>query len=335
MVVQKLLHGRKITAVLIVIQFVILVLGIVFGIVGRMIHNDLMSHSMEVFSLIVSGIAAAVLFLERKNIKPRKNAILKNKKVFWFFYVLLIILFLLVSVLTALFIWEDNKEVVTPPTRTIEVDSNNISVSFNMPHDNSEYDVLNGDGIQYGKYDEYTDSEGNMYLYLHGTDVYCGFNNFVGGQSEGTMEENAAKEKATAYLKKIIEDISVYKLEKATLRDWDSSYDVSFRRYIEEFPTEEVVRISINGDGKVDSYSDFLAGCFDQTSVDSSKVRQAIADVKKTLDSKYSGTTYEVDKQCITYKDGDLFLKTECFYLKGKKGGTGIMMEDTIMTSLN
>ncbi len=96
----KLLHCRKITAILLVIQISVLVLGIAFGAIGRSIHNDLMTESTKIMPFITSALAAEVVFLERKSIKPRNNTILTNKKMF----ILCIVLSIILSIILALLV---------------------------------------------------------------------------------------------------------------------------------------------------------------------------------------------------------------------------------------
>ena len=70
---SKLLHSSKRTIVLLIIQFLILIAGITLGIIGRIIHNDLMKESMNIMPILVYLIMIGVLLSEKDNIKFRKN----------------------------------------------------------------------------------------------------------------------------------------------------------------------------------------------------------------------------------------------------------------------
>ena len=239
-----------------------------------------------------------------------------------------VIVILLLTFLDGIQISEGNK------TNKSAASREDSSLTFYETTELSEPGLTNNEGIQYGKYDIFKDGKGKEYYFLHEEDIYCGFLTVNEEYSEGTIEENSAEEIAAEYLKKEVSDSSAYKLEDTMYEDWHYSYLVKFRYYIEEIPTEEVVRISVGGDGKVNSYSNFLVGCFDQTIVDTNTVQEAIETIEEQLENKYATGNYEIDEQCVTYKDGKLVLKTAYHYGKEQENGTSVMMYDTIYTSL-
>ncbi len=209
------------------------------------------------------------------------------------------------------------------------------SLSFYDTIELPETNIINEVGVKYGKYDIFKDDKEKEYVFVHEEDIYCGFRTLNTDSSEATIEEDGAKEIATEYLKKEVSNSSVYQLEDTVYQEWNYSYLVRFRHYIEEIPTEEVVEISVGGNGIVNSYSNFMAGCFDQTSVDAGVVKEAMETIKGQLEKEYTSKNYKINEQGITYQDGKLVLKTAYFYKKEQGDGASIMMDNLIYTPLS
>lgn len=200
--------------------------------------------------------------------------------------------------------------------RNIRHKSKKISVKYNRTEVMPEKEIENQDEIEFGKYDIYKDNNNAEYIYLSDTDTYCGFREDGIGTNEyeRTIDENRAKEIAKQYLKSIVETSEDYQLGEVLYQDWGYYYSITFIRCVDGIKTDEEIRIWVNTEGTVISYSNFMNGCYDGIKLNKEELKQAKLDTKDNIEDELGNTDYDIENQYITFKDGKLVVETEVTY---------------------
>lgn len=144
-----------------------------------------------------------------------------------------------------------------PNERVLTIDGNKILLKYDstintadkMPEDRED---------KYGTYDEYVDDEGNIYSFLHNTNLLCGILNLgINKQYADSISEDTARNIAELYLNEVL---GVDAFKKYT---YDSIiYDEGFERYILKYyyplgnmKTDDEIYITIDNFGNIISLS--------------------------------------------------------------------------------
>ena len=99
--------------------------------------------------------------------------------------------------------------------------------------------------------------------------------------------------------------------------------------YGNEEKTNEVVRVWVNTEGRVISYSDLLIDCFDNISTDCIDVEEVKDESEDKIEDKLEGSEFNIDDQYIKYEDGNLVLETK-YSTFLTNGLSQVKYEDTI-----
>lgn len=219
--------------------------------------------------------------------------------------------------------------------RILVIDKEEIPMSYEETQIVSDKEVVNEKDIHYGKYDIYSDEDDNQYVYLSGTDKYCGFrqSNIGTIELEVNINEEQAKKIAMKYLKSLENNYYEYQLEQVIFQAWGYYYDVYFNLYVDDIKTNEEVRIWVNTVGDVVSYSDLMTKCYDDVSVDSIKFEDIKDDVEDIINEKLEGNEFEIKEHCLTYDGDKLAIQTTYSYFI-TDGVNYIKYEDIVMTPI-
>ncbi|MDO5292232.1 MAG: hypothetical protein Q4F05_05720 [bacterium] len=218
--------------------------------------------------------------------------------------------------------------------RKITTNKKNIEVSYEETQVVDKNLITNEDNKQYGEYDIYHDTDNNEYIYLSGTDEYCGFRKSNIGSSELKIKinESKAKDIAKKYLSTIVTNDKGYQLSQVVYQEWGYYYDITFNLYTNGIKTDEEIHIWVNTEGDVISYSNLMNGCYTDVSVDRSKVTKMVNDTENKIKKELVGNEYSIDNQCLTYtEDGTLALETTYSYFI-TDGVNKMSYEDAIVT---
>lgn len=180
-------------------------------------------------------------------------------------------------------------------------------ISYNRTQKVEQNIMINKEGVEYGLYDIYTDDNNTEHIYLAGTDEYCGYRLDGIGLSDVniTIDENKAKEIAGQYLKTIVNNSEDYKLEETIYQEWGYYYDIGFNFYLGEIKTDQMIRLWVNTEGKIISYSNFQNKCYDGIALDSEEWKRALINANKVVKEEMNNEEYEfspVNAEKYSYK---------------------------------
>ena len=120
-------------------------------------------------------------------------------------------------------------------------------------------------------------------------------------------------------------------------QEWGYYYDVYFNLYLDEQKTNEEVRIWVNSEGDVISYSNFMVNCFDDATTDSitdQSVAEAKNESEELVYEELEGNDYKIDDQYLTYdEDGELAIETVYTYFV-TDGMNNIKCSDSVIVPI-
>ena len=144
-----------------------------------------------------------------------------------------------------------------PKEKEIVIDGNKILLKYDCTVNNVER--LPKDRIdKYGTYDEYIGDDGKLYIFLHNTDLLCGF---LSVQKNQTMEALISEEEAKEISKKYLEDIigadafGQYVLEEVVFDNGMYGYVLRYYYSLGNMKTDDEVVINICYNGDVIAFS--------------------------------------------------------------------------------
>lgn len=149
----------------------------------------------------------------------------------------------------------------------------------------------------YGTYDIYVDDEQTEYMYLLNSDIYCGFKlNVVGTTTEKdkAISEDKALSIAEDFLTNNRANHSNYVFESCEYSELAGYYDIRYYLPISGYKSDDVIRIWVDAQGKVTSFSEFNYLRYERLIIDTEKYTEADKKLIEFVDTQANKTNYTV-----------------------------------------
>ncbi len=189
--------------------------------------------------------------------------------------------------------------------KSITIGSREIALRYDRTENLKDKPVSKRADI-YGTYDVYIDEGLTEYLYLFNTDVYCGFKYVDVGmatEEKFAISREKALEIANGFLEANRENPDDYKLESCEYIEWAGYYDIQFYLTVKGYKTDDVLRIWVNAEGKVTSFSEFNFKRYDKLSIDPEKYKKAEQSIDKKIEKQRKETDVSVVDSYISIDD--------------------------------
>lgn len=169
--------------------------------------------------------------------------------------------------------------------RVLEVDSQKTTLKY-VRTENLKENPVSKRADSYGTYDVYADDSQTEYLYLLNTDIYCGFklsNVGVATEKEKAISQEDALEVTNKFLKANRDNYRDYKLISCEYSELAGYYDIQYYLPISGYKSDDIIRVWVDAQGKVTSFSEFNHKRYDRVKIDPEKYSRADKKLEKTI----------------------------------------------------
>ncbi len=121
---------------------------------------------------------------------------------------------------------------------------------------------------KYGTYDVYVDSDSTEYLFMEGSNTFCGMRKSnLDGNSMIPLEEEKVKEIAEKYISTIFKKDHSYEFTSCYIKDKRNHFNVEYTKYVKGEKTDDIIRLWITFDGEISAFSAFNRDRYDDIKV--------------------------------------------------------------------
>ena len=199
-------------------------------------------------------------------------------------------------------------------TRIIKNKNQKINLTYyETRKQDKEVAEIDIDNDNYGVYDIYRNSDGNMeYMYVPNSDKMVCFRylNIHEMEPKSLIDEEKAKKIASEYMLEVLGDSNDYCYSTCYYNEFGSYYDVCFVKKLGSFMTDDIARVWVNTEGKILAYIAFLQDRYDDITIDTKEEKHALKEMNETLDEEYNTNSPDIIEQYITYDKEGLVFKT-------------------------
>lgn len=195
--------------------------------------------------------------------------------------------------------------------RTIDIDSQKIILKY-VRTENLKEKPASKRSDNYGTYDIYIDDNQTEYLFLLNSDIYCGFKlNMVGiaTEKENAISEDKAIEIANAFLFDNRDNYRNYKMSSCEYSELAGYYDIQFYLPVCGFKSDDIIRIWVDAQGNVVSFSEFNYQRYDHIEIEIQRYARADKKIGEIISTQtQKANFYVVDSYISIDNSGNIVL---------------------------
>lgn len=214
--------------------------------------------------------------------------------------------------------------------RVLEDDSQKTTLKY-VRTENLKENPVSKRADSYGTYDVYADDSQTEYLYLLNTDIYCGFklsNVGVATEKEKAISQEDALEVTNNILKANRDNYRDYKLISCEYSELAGYYDIQYYLPISGYKSDDIIRVWVDAQGKVTSFSEFNHKRYECVKIDPDKYSQANKKLDETIATQTQKTNLNVVDSYISIDDSGNVILVKVIDLKIPNGETFVVRRE-------
>ncbi len=214
--------------------------------------------------------------------------------------------------------------------RVMEVDSKKITLKYART-ENLKEQPASKRADDYGTYDVYIDDSQTEYLYLLNSDVYCGFKLSSVGiatEKEKAVSQEEALEVANDFLMANRGNYRDYKLISCEYSELAGYYDIQYYLPISGYKSDDIIRLWVDAQGKVTSFSEFNYKRYEHIKVDPEEYAKADKKLAETIATQTQKANLSVVDSYISIDDSGNIILVKVIDLRIPNGKTFVVRRE-------
>lgn len=214
--------------------------------------------------------------------------------------------------------------------RVLQVDSQNITLKY-VRTENLKENPASKRADNYGTYDVYVDTNQTEYLFLLNSDIYCGFKLSTVGvatEKENAISVDDAMKVANDFLMVSRSNYRDYKLISCEYSELAGYYDIQYYLPIDGFKSDDIIRLWVDAQGNVTSFSQFNHQRYDRIKIDPEKYAQADKKLVEEISTQTHKANLSVVDSYISIDDAGNVVLIKVIDLEIPNGNSSVIRRE-------
>lgn len=211
-----------------------------------------------------------------------------------------------------------NNEARRAAEKSITIDSKNIRLKY-VRTENLKEKAAARRADNYGTYDVYVDDVETEYLYLLNSDIYCGFKMAEVGEATAKSEaiaEETALNISEEFLMANRGNYTEYELMSCQYSELAGYYDIQYYLPINGYKSDDIIRLWVNAEGEVTSFSEFNYKRYENIEIDAAKYAKAESKIDRSIAGLARDSDIEVADTYVSLDDSGKLILTKVVDVK-------------------
>ncbi len=211
-----------------------------------------------------------------------------------------------------------NNEARRAAEKSITIDSKNIRLKY-VRTENLKEKAAARRADNYGTYDVYVDDAETEYLYLLNSDIYCGFKMAEVGEATAKSEaiaEETALNISEEFLMANRGNYTEYELMSCQYSELAGYYDIQYYLPINGYKSDDIIRLWVNAEGEVTSFSEFNYKRYENIEIDAAKYAKAESKIDRSIAGLARDSDIEVADTYVSLDDSGKLILTKVVDVK-------------------